>query len=95
MVTFTMTSPTTFIGTGRETDTYQDGRQLSYNFKVVDGSVKGNSVSWVCDSADLNGKWRLRVTLASDGLTMKGVMTALSGDMASGPGRYTRVLSDP
>lgn len=93
MVTFTMTSPTTFIGTGIETDTYPGGSQRSYNFNVVDGTIYDNGqVSWVCDSAELNGKWKLQVTPASNGLTMSGVLSIVSGNVVSGTGTYTRVL---
>lgn len=86
-----MTSSTTFTGTGTETDTYPDGTQLSYTFKVVKGTIsKDGKVSWLCDSSDLNGKWRLKATMAVDGLTMNAAMSAVSGGVANGRGTYTR-----
>jgi len=90
---FTMITPTTFTGTGAETDTFPGGRQLSYTFKIVDGTITNNTqISWLCDSIDINGKWRINATLASDGLTMTGLMTAVSGgNIVGGTGTYTRI----
>lgn len=87
-----MSSPTTFIGSGTETDTYPGGKQLKYAFRVVDGIISdGGRVSWVCDSADINGKWKLEAIAAEDGSTMDAVMLALSGPVLNGTGHYTRL----
>lgn len=97
LVTFTMTSPTTFIGSGTETDTYANGTpSKSYSFNVVDGTFLDNGrITWVCESAELSWKWRPWVLPAANGLTMTGLVSAASdsgSENTSGTGTYTRVL---
>lgn len=90
-----MTSPTTFVGEllGVETCTFADGSQVSYTYKIVDGTIADDgTVSWFCDSAELDGKWRLEVAPAPDGMSMDGIMTAVSGRVVSGVGTYVRIV---
>lgn len=97
LIDFTMTSPTTFTGAGFETDTYSNGGQRTYSFNIVNGAIRDNGqVYWLCDSRDLNGKWSVLATPSSDGLTMSGVVSAVSGNnIISTTGTYTRVSSNP
>ncbi|KIM26803.1 hypothetical protein M408DRAFT_177869 [Serendipita vermifera MAFF 305830] len=89
---FRMITPTTFIGLGAETDTYPSGNQLSYTFTATNGVVGDNrAISWLCDCAETQWKWRVEAKLAEDGMVMSGRMIGVSGGALDGPGVYTRV----